>query len=71
MPFLTNSSCTSNQKIAPDEKLNFPIRDGSLKNPDPSEQARHEVEASNVIGKDRGDLAPTAEDLVFEKRTSL
>ena len=65
------ASCPSSQtvhvhrikEIVPDEKLNFPIRDGSLKNPDLSEQARREVEASRILGKDRDDLAPTAEDL--------
>ena len=37
-----------------------------MQNPDPSEQARREVEASTILGKDRDDLAPTAEDLAPE-----
>ena len=68
------ASCPSSQtvyvhrvkEIVPDDKLNLPIRGGSLKNSDPSEQARHEVEASTILGTSRDDLAPTAEDLVYD-----
>ena len=51
----------------PEEKIFFPLRDGPLTNHDPTEQARKEVDTSQVFGKLSDDLAPTPEDVVFER----
>ena len=46
-------------------EVKFPVKDGTLKQPDPVDHDRHVTEANAVFGKEEDDLARLPRDLTF------
>ena len=59
------------REIVPDEKLVFPVRDGSLTNHDPTEQARTEVETSQAFGQKLPMISRPPQRMLFSRENLI